>query len=690
MRSWRVALAASGLLLILPLVFHDGLGASSLLPKRMVLYTFVAILSGIWIVNWLKEAQVFSNRLLIPAMAYGLVNLLSLTWSTNGFLGLVDVTQILVLIGLFMCVSGHLQKAHVVTLSGFAALGGFLVSLVGVGQFLGLGFGHIPSVGQPSGTFVFRNLAASYLIGNVWFAILAFLLDPSMRRKVLWVFATSAMLLFLFYTRTRGAWVGLAGGGALAILMWVVLPEVRGTLRSLLKDAVSSRPVRWAIVLCLAGLVYLATQTDQISRATVNRFDEHKSTPFGALVSTVTEGGSRNRTEMWTRTLNMISDHPVLGVGLSNWSVVYPHYDLGATITQVSAPLRPHNDFLWIASELSLVGFGIYMWALAAALFTAVRVIRQGDDRVRMIALGSLLGLCSLLGHSVFSFPKESPTPSTLFWIHLAILGALSRRPVQVRGRSVLAIPVFAMLLCAAACYLNWQHIRFDLAFYSGRNHLREGRWTLAQEAFASAGSLGGFNPLVFGHLGESHRRAGELDEAEEAYSKAMAANPNIAQIHYDLGLVYGTRKEWDRAIESFKRALALLPTYGYARARMGEAYLQSGRLEAAAKAFQRLVADGSGTADIHGNLGAIYLQQGRTGDAIRELQSSVQIDPTYARGYNNLGMAFEQDGNVHKATVAYEKFLEIWRGNDGYRTAVKERMRKLVETTESEVPPTP
>jgi len=122
----------------------------------------------------------------------------------------------------------------------------------------------------------------------------------------------------------------------------------------------------------------------------------------------------------------------------------------------------------------------------------------------------------------------------------------------------------------------------------------------------------------------------------------------------------------------------------------MGEAYLQSGRLEAAAKAFQRLVADGSGTADIHGNLGAIYLQQGRTGDAIRELQSSVQIDPTYARGYNNLGMAFEQDGNVHKATVAYEKFLEIWRGNDGYRTAVKERMRKLVETTESEVPPTP
>ncbi|MBB30502.1 MAG: hypothetical protein CME25_16540 [Gemmatimonadetes bacterium] len=112
-----------------------------------------------------------------------------------------------------------------------------MVLLIGIYQYLGFGPGQIPSVGQPTGTFVFRNLAASYLIGNIWFGLLPFLLDSSMRRKLLWVIATLAMLLFSSITCIRGAWVGLTAALVLATLACVFLTvtfrKLVGTLNPL-------------------------------------------------------------------------------------------------------------------------------------------------------------------------------------------------------------------------------------------------------------------------------------------------------------------------------------------------------------------------------------------------------------------------------------------------------------------------
>ena len=42
----------SSLLLLLPLVYHDGLGAASFLPKRVVIYIFLTALGIIWTSNW--------------------------------------------------------------------------------------------------------------------------------------------------------------------------------------------------------------------------------------------------------------------------------------------------------------------------------------------------------------------------------------------------------------------------------------------------------------------------------------------------------------------------------------------------------------------------------------------------------------------------------------------------------------
>lgn len=66
------------------------------------------------------------------------------------------------------------------------------------------------------------------------------------------------------------------------------------------------------------------------------------------------DNNSRLRLAYWSYALEVIGDHPILGVGYSNW-LSYARYDMPMGITQGRIQL-PHNIFLEAAAELGIVG----------------------------------------------------------------------------------------------------------------------------------------------------------------------------------------------------------------------------------------------------------------------------------------------------------------------------------------------
>ena len=167
-------------------------------------------------------------------------------------------------------------------------------------------------------------------------------------------------------------------------------------------------------------MVAMAAQPDMTPRGSRQRFDQVKPSAVGAAASVLTPGSDRGRIAMWRHTLEMVLDHPLLGVGLDNWEYAYPIYDRGRTsgkITAESEPVRPHNDFLWILSELGLVGLALFIWLLWCIWRLAGTAIGRGSSPVALTALAGVAGAVGLLGHGLFSFPKEQPATAALRWI---------------------------------------------------------------------------------------------------------------------------------------------------------------------------------------------------------------------------------------------------------------------------------
>ena len=79
-----------------------------------------------------------------------------------------------------------------------------------------------------------------------------------------------------------------------------------------------------------------------------------------------------SRVSDWRTALEMIRDHPLLGIGKGNYVGVAPLYDRWA----LGFPV--HNIYLLIWAETGLLGLGALISLLAGALRVAARQLRAG------------------------------------------------------------------------------------------------------------------------------------------------------------------------------------------------------------------------------------------------------------------------------------------------------------------------
>ena len=209
------------------------------------------------------------------------------------------------------------------------------------------------------------------------------------------------------------------------------------------------------MVLFTFFLLYGTTLPTQPFKNMIQNFDEKKSSPVTTINSIFSSNSDRGRLAMWNHTLTMITDQPIFGVGLDNWEFIYPLYDKGDKITNESEPVRPHNDFLWIASELGLIGFGIFIYLLFNCARTILTLIQTNSPETQLASFVCMVGLIGLLGYSLFSFPKEQPASAVLFWLHLSLLGLLStQKNLQstTTARFTWIVPFFSITLFSG-CY---------------------------------------------------------------------------------------------------------------------------------------------------------------------------------------------------------------------------------------------
>ncbi|WP_396216364.1 O-antigen ligase family protein [Gemmatimonas sp.] len=254
---------------------------------------------------------------------------------------------------------------------------GIMAGLVLLEAYGGLPFFSAPGR-RPGATLGNRNLAARLTCFGL---LLAWdRLIESHRRRVhagmtVVTVVTALFVCLLALSRSRSAI-------AVSLGLFVLLPAVtwwlsRGTPCHVRAPALFA----WALAFAVGSSAALTLPnrmgwTASELRASVRRIGEYQS------------GTGRGRVIQASTSLEMVRAHPLVGVGVGNWSVVYPAYAEAGDPSVVPGayypgPQIPRNDILALLAEWGLIGSVPVLWGFVSLAQEGFRRRLTPDPRVR-------------------------------------------------------------------------------------------------------------------------------------------------------------------------------------------------------------------------------------------------------------------------------------------------------------------
>jgi O-antigen ligase len=175
--------------------------------------------------------------------------------------------------------------------------------------------------------------------------------EQTLLRRSLAVWALAVCVLSIFFTFSRGSFLGL-------ILVLSVM--------------IIRRPPKLSTILLtfLIGIVLVQSMPAQYT----NRLNTLLDLLPGGQTDALEEVSFRGRISENTVGWLMFTDHPLIGVGLRNYKTNYLAYSKNLGIDDRREARGAHNMYLEIAAEMGLMGlfaFGLIVWALYHALRSA-------------------------------------------------------------------------------------------------------------------------------------------------------------------------------------------------------------------------------------------------------------------------------------------------------------------------------
>ena len=308
-------------------------------------------------------------------------------------------------------------------------LGAVTASVWAVLQFW-FDFALFPQGPPPASTFINRNFFAEFAVCTLPFGAVLLARARLSASVALLSFTSGIVVLAVLMTGTRAALV------ALWLQLLVLFPLVAwkfGRPLAMASWSPMTRPVAVAtLVATVAGLGWVPTGNAEIVREGRGTHALERGIKRTGSIS-ASDASLGVRLTLWRATLDMISAHPLTGVGAGAWENEVPLFQ--AKGSQLETDYYVHNEYLQLVAEYGVVGWLFLLGLLTFVLEAIRRTWLASIDREE--AAWRCVFLCSLAAFGIVSsigFPWRMAATGALFALCLGGLAASdSRLPIASR-----------------------------------------------------------------------------------------------------------------------------------------------------------------------------------------------------------------------------------------------------------------
>ncbi|OGS25107.1 MAG: hypothetical protein A2297_07085 [Elusimicrobia bacterium RIFOXYB2_FULL_48_7] len=455
------------------------------------------------------------------------------------FPGLAIYTLLLHLcLGFCFIFASGMNSDETKTILDTILVAGLITAAYGVFQHFGYDFFSWVSQydNRPASSFGNPNFFAGYLIILLPLAI-AMVLQSAGLRKISWLALVFLLIACLIFNRTRGAWIACA----VSLVFMAALLAIKNKKALLIAGT---------ICLLLCGFFAL------------NKIAGYRQAALSSQPPAVAE-----RLFKWRTALEMIKQHPFIGVGAGNLKVNFALYQ-SITREKTGFGLRGtsesnvHNEFLQVFAETGALGLSGFLLIFACYFLT----LKNPDKLNTGIAAGVLAFLVFCLTNFPFRIMPTAVTLLTLMGISAQSARSVKKTEPKLQKRGNFLIRLAVFFACVFTIY-QFALIPFTADIYrkAGDDAVKTADYLKAavdvqKAAYYYEKSISldkARSEKSAFDLGELYRKTGRIDDAIRAYQVSVGVR-NYGEVYNCLGNCYYMKNDFALAAKNWQIALKL------------------------------------------------------------------------------------------------------------------------------------
>lgn len=343
---------------------------------------------------------------------------------------------------------------------------------------------------------------------------------------------------------------------------------------------------------------------------------------------------------LWQQTVEMVQEHPWLGVGPSGFVDAFPAFQTQQWAVQTGGDFPPDSPHSWLLQALLAGGIPLLLLALllaASTLRTAVVRIHSADGARRIALIGAL---AAVVGYGVglltgFTSPGTTPLAAFICGGLLATTIVVSKesRTSRLRGWSVTPPARKGAAAAGALAVVGGLVLAVPAA---------AAEWPMA----AGVGAAG----------------SGDIAGAQRHFQAAKALRPwdsdtaLLAAQAFAGPAAEGDTEAAERAVEWARVSLARTPESVEAGLALSIGYINSGNVPAAKERLDELIVRAPYTSQLYVQRGIAAFGLGQPEQSIADLQTAASQSPESPVPWQVLARVYQRVGQDGNATMAQER----------------------------------